>query len=107
MKQFVDFMGDQTYPVIEFRRRPKYVNNEKTNIMVSNYVILANYEQIDVVIEDDGMVVTPEQVKKAADNGTPIQMTFKNLEVTISATRMAWVLRASGQASQAIVVKGK
>lgn len=107
MKQFIDFMGDQTYPVIEFRRAPKYESGEKTNIMESRYTVFCNYEKFTISVEDDGMAVTKERVKEAADNGTPIEMSFKNLELTISATREPWVLRVSGHASQALSVKGK
>lgn len=107
MRKFVDFMGDQTYPVIEFRRRPRYVNGEKTNVLDSTYTVLHSYEQIAITVEDNGTAVTQEQVKEAADNGTPVQMAFKDLELTIRGTKMPWEITASGRASQAILVKGK
>lgn len=107
MRKFVDFLGDQTYPVIEFRRRPRYVNNVKTDALDSIYTILHNYEQIAITVEDDGTAVTQGQVKEAADNGTPVQMTFQNLELTISGTKIPWQITANGRASQAVLLKSK
>lgn len=107
MQKFVGLLGDQTFPVIGHRRRPRYVNGEKTNILDSIYVTLQNYEQVVIAVEDDGTVVSEEQVKKAADNGTPVEMEFKNVELTFRGTRNPWELQVSGRASQAAVVKGK
>lgn len=107
MRKFVDFLGDQVFPVIEFRRRPRYVNGEKTNVLDSTYVILSNYEQISVTVEDNGTAVTQEQVKEAADSGTPVQMAFKDLELTIRGTKTPWEITASGRASQAVLSKSK
>lgn len=107
MRKFTDYLGEQTYPVIEFRRRARYVNEVKTDILDSVYTILHNYEQIAVTVEDNGTAVTQEQVKEAADNGTPVQMIFNDLELTIRGTKVPWEITASGRASQAVLVKGK
>lgn len=107
MRKFVDLWGDQTLPVIEFRRHARYVNGEKTNILDSTYIALLNYEQIAIIVEDDGTAVTQQQVKDAADNGVPIQMAFKDVELTFRATKNPWELQVSGRASQAVLVKGK
>lgn len=106
MKQFSDYLGDQTYPVIEFRRKPRYINGEKSNMVDSGYTILYNYEKIVVTVEDNGTAVTQEQVKTAADAGTPIEMFFKDLEITIR-PKTQWEIQASGRASQATIAKSK
>lgn len=106
MKQFSDYLGDQTYPVIDFRRRSRYVNGEKTNFFDSAYVVLHNYNQITIIVEDNGTVVTQEQIKEAADAGTPIEMFFKDLEITIR-PKSQWEIQASGRASQAAIAKSK
>ena len=106
MRQFVAYLGDQTYPVIEFRRRSRYVNGEKTNILDSAYVVLHNYEQIAIIVEDNGMVVTQEQIKAAADAGTPIEMFFKDVEITIR-PKNQWEVQPSGRASHAAITKSK
>ena len=92
MRKFTDYLGEQTYPVIEFRRRPRYVNEVKTDILDSVYTILHNYEQITITVED---------------NGTPVQMVFNDLELTIRGTKTPWEITASGRASRAVLVKGK
>lgn len=107
MRKFVDYLGDQTYPVIELRPRPRYVNGEKTNVLDSAYTVLLNYEQIAIIVEGNDTAVTQEQVKEAADNGTPLQLTFSDVELTFRGTRNPWELQVSGVASQAILNKSK
>lgn len=107
MRKYTHYLGEQTYPVIEFRRRPRYVNGEKTDILDSSYTIMLNYEQIAITVEDNGTAVTQEQVREAADNGTPVQMVFKDLELTIRGTKTPWEIAASGRASEAVLMKGK
>ena len=106
MRQFSDYVGNITYPVIDYRRSPRYVNGEKTEILDSRYTILHNYDQISITVADDGKVVTQEQVKNAADAGTPIVMEFTDLEITIR-PKDKWELQGSGRASRATLVKGK
>lgn len=106
MRQFTDYLGDQEFPVIEFRRKPRYINGEKTSILDSGYTILNNYEQIVIVVEDNGTIVTQEQIKAAADAGTPIEMLFKDVEITIR-PKSQWEIQASGRASQVTMVKNK
>lgn len=107
MRVFSEFLGDQTYPVIEFRRRPVYLNGERTSLTQSTYTVLYGYEQIPITVKDDGTAVTQEHVKEAADNGTPVLMSFKDVALTVRATRNPWELQVSGRAEQAILVKEK
>lgn len=106
MRQFTDYIGKVAYPVIDYRRSPRYVNNVKTEILDSRYTILHNYDQICITIPDNGNVVTQEQVKNAADAGTPIVMEFHDLEIIIR-PKDKWEIQCSGRASQAVLVKGK
>ena len=106
MKQFSDYLGDQAYPVIEYRRKPRYTNGERTTVLDSGYTILHNYEKIVITVEDNGTITTPQQIKEAADAGTPIEMFFKDLEITIR-PKSQWEIQASGRASQAAMAKGK
>jgi len=64
MKQFSDYLGDQAYPVIEYRRKPRYTNGERTSVLDSGYTILHNYEKIVITVEDNGTITTPEQIKE-------------------------------------------
>lgn len=107
MRQFKDYISNMAYPVIDFRRSSRYINGERTEILDSRYTVLHNYEQITIVVADDGNVVTSDQVKNAADAGTPIVMEFKDLEITIR-PKDRWEIQASGRASHAVVrSKGK
>lgn len=106
MKKFTINLAEETYPVIEFRRKARYINGEKSNIFDSGYTILNNYEQIGITVEDDGTVVTQEQIKAAADAGTPIELVFKDVEITVR-PKNQWEIQASGRASQATVAKSK
>lgn len=106
MKQFSDYLGDQTYPVIEFRRKSRYINGERSNMVDSGYTILFNYEKVVITVEDDGTITTQAQIKEAADAGTPIEMFFKDLEITIR-PKTQWEIQASGRASQAAIAKSK
>lgn len=106
MRQFIANLGDRTFPVIEYRRKTRYINGEKTSILDSGYTILNNYEQIVITVEDDGTAVSQEQIKAAADAGTPIEMVFKDLEITVR-PKGQWEIQASGRASQATVAKSK
>lgn len=106
MKQFSDYLGDQAYPVIEYRRKPRYTNGERTSVLDSGYTILHNYEKIVITVEDNGTITTPEQIKEAADAGTPIEMSFKDLEITIR-PKTQWEIQASGRASQVAIAKSK
>lgn len=106
MKKFADYIGNATYPVIDFRRKPRYVNSKPTEILDSCYTILHSYDQIDITVADDGNVVTQEQIKNAADAGTPIVMEFTDLEVIIQ-PKEKWEIKASGRASRAILSKSK
>lgn len=106
MKKFTINLAEETYPVIEFRRKVRYINGEKSNIFDSGYTILNNYEQIGITVEDDGTVVTQEQIKAAADAGMPIELVFKDVEITVR-PKNQWEIQASGRASQATVAKSK
>lgn len=106
MRQFVDYIGNMSYPVIEFRRSPRYVNDKQTDILDSRYTILHGYDQITITVADDGQSVTQMQVKEAADAGKPIVMEFMDLEITIR-PKDKWEIKASGRASQAVLGKGK
>lgn len=106
MRQFTDYIGNTTYPVIDFRRSPRYVNNVKTDILDSRYTILHNYEQISITVADDGQAITQAQIKEAADAGVPIVMSFTDLEITIR-PKDKWEIQASGRASLAVVAKEK
>lgn len=106
MRQFVDYIGNMSYPVIEFRRSPRYVNEERTDILDSRYTILHGYDQIAITVADDGQAVTQTQVKEAANAGKPIVMEFTDLEITIR-PKDKWEVKASGRASQAVLGKGK
>jgi hypothetical protein len=102
-------MGDITLPVVDFRRRNKFVDNVKLDIKESVYTIVHNYEKIDIAVSDNGNVVSQEQVKGYADNGTPINMLFKDTELFIR-PKTQWELQARGTAQQATIVnsdKGK
>lgn len=106
MRQFTDYIGKVAYPVIDYRRSSRYVNKVKTDILDSRYTILNNYDQICIVVPDNGDIVTQEQVKNAADAGTPIVMEFHDLEITIC-PKDKWEIRCSGRATQATLVKSK
>lgn len=106
MRQYIANLGDCAFPVIEFRRKARYINGEKTNILDSGYTILNNYEQIVITVEDDGTAVTQEQIKAAADAGTPIEMFFKDVAISIR-PKNQWEIQASGRASQASIAKSK
>lgn len=106
MKQFTANLGDRTFPVIEYRRKTRYINGEKTSILDSGYTIMNNYNQIVITVEDDGTAVTQEQIKAAADAGTPIEMLFKDLAISIR-PKSQWEIQGSGRASQASIAKSK
>ena len=109
MRNYIHYLGDTVFPVVGFRRRNRYDNGVKTETLDSCYTIFHNYEQIDVTVADDGKIVTQQQVKEAADAGTPIVMAFKDAEITIKA-KTQWELQASGIARQASIAnteKGK
>lgn len=106
MRAYTHYLGDTTFPVVGFRRRNRYDNGVKTETLDSCYTIFHNYEQIDVIVADDGKTVTQQQVKDAADAGTPIVMAFKDAEITIKA-KTQWELQASGSARQATIAGGK
>lgn len=106
MRQFSDYIGTMSYPVIDFRRGYRYVNGEKTEILDSHYRILHNYEQISITVADEGNAVTQEQVRNAANAGTPVYMEFTDLEITIR-PKDRWEIQCSGRASRAVLVKGK
>lgn len=107
MKQLSVNLGDQTYPVIEFRRRAIYLNGERTSLEQSSYTVFYKYEKIPIAVKDDGTAVTQEQVKEAADNGTPVQMLFKDLVLTVRGTENPWQIQVNGTASHATLVKEK
>ena len=106
MRKYTHNSDEQTYEVIEFRRKARYINGEKSSILDSGYTIMNNYEQIVITVEDDGTVVTQEQIKAAADAGTPIELVFKDVEITVW-PKDKWEVRVSGRASQATVAKSK
>ena len=106
MRKYTHYLDEETYPVIEFRRKVRYINGEKSNIFDSGYTILNNYEQVVITVEDDGTVVTQEQIKAAADAGMPIELVFKDVEITVR-PKNQWEIQASGRASQATVAKSK
>lgn len=54
----------------------------------------------------DSKAVTQEQIKAAADAGTPIELVFKDVEITVR-PKNQWEIQASGRASQAAVAKSK
>lgn len=98
MRSYTHDLGNTTFPVVGFRRRNRYENGVKTENLESCYTIFHNYEQIDVIVEDDGTAVTQEQVKQAADAGVPLMMMFKDMQITIKA-KSQWELQANGRAS--------
>ena len=106
MRMFRDFIGENTYPVIEFNRRFLYENGERTERKASFYTILSDYEKISIVVLDEGTAVTEAEVKRAADNGTPIQMVFYGLELTIK-PKSQWEISVSGRADKAELVSEK
>ena len=81
------------------------MNGKPTEFQESVYTVLYNYDKIEVAIQDDGKVVTQEQVKAAADAGTPIQMVFQALEFTIKGESQ-WEVQANACANKAQIVKG-
>lgn len=99
IKQYRDYRGDEAHPVIDFRRRNRYVDGTKTDTMESVYTILRDYEQIEVAVEDNGKIDLPQQVRKAADEGTPIIMNFHDLEITVRG-KSQWEVQPTGRASQ-------
>ncbi|MBD5133376.1 MAG: hypothetical protein HDT38_02715 [Clostridiales bacterium] len=99
MKQYRDYRGDEAHPVIDFRRRNRYVDGAKTDTMESVYTILRDYEQIDVAVEDNGKIISQQQVRNAADEGTPIMMNFHDLEITVRG-KSPWEVQPTGRASQ-------
>ncbi len=101
MRQFIDFLGDQRFPVIDFRLRPRYVNGEKTSTLENCLTILYNYEQINI-ITDEVSAITQEQIKMAADAGTPVELAFKDVEITVR-PKGSWEIQATGRASQATI----
>lgn len=107
MRHFPIKLGDQTYPVIEFRRRNIYLNGERTSQEQSSYTVLYRYELIPIAVNDDGTAVTQEQVEEAADNGTPVRMFFKDLALTVRGTAKPWEIQVNGTASHATLVKEK
>lgn len=106
MRNYTHHLGDVTFPVVSFRRRNRYDNGVKTDTLDSCYTIFHNYEQIDVIVADDGKIVTQQQVKDAADAGAPIVMAFKAAEITLKA-KTQWELQASGTARQAAIINAE
>lgn len=104
MKAFRDLIGNVTYPVVEYRRTPIYdsVTGTKTSNLESCYSILYGYDKIDIKVADDGRAITAEQIQSAADAGTPIQVLFNDLEVTVR-PKTQWEIKVSGRASKAVV----
>ncbi len=78
MRQFTCYIGTAVYPVISFRRKTRYVNGAESGIKDSCYTVLIGYDQVDVTVPDEGNVVTYEQIKEAADAGTPLEMNSKS-----------------------------
>lgn len=106
MRQYRDYIGDEACHVIDVRRRNRYVDGAKTDIFETVYTILRDYEQIEVAVEDDGKIASQEQVRNAADAGTPIVLLFHNLEISVR-SKSQWEIQASGRASQATIAKSK
>lgn len=102
MRQYRDYIGDEACHVIDVRRRNRYVDGAKTDVVETVYTILRDYEQIDVAVEDNGKMVSQEQVRNAADVGTPIVLNFHDLEIIIRG-KSQWEIQATGRASQATV----
>lgn len=106
MRQFTCYIGTAAYPVISYRRKTRYVNGTESNIKDSCYTVLSGYDQVDITVPDDGNVVTYEQIKEAADAGTPLEMEFHELEITARA-KDKWEIQVRGRATQTALVKSK
>ena len=107
MRQFSTYFQNATFPVIDYRRRNRYLEGQKTDQLDTCYTAILNYEKIDIVLADDCKAITPQQIKTAADAGTPVELTFHDLEITIKGTKFPWEIQATGRASQAVVASGK
>ncbi len=105
MKKYCDYLGDIVLPVVDFRRRNKYIDNVKQEkLFESVYTVFHNYERIEFAVDDDGKIVTAQQIKSYADNQTPINMLFKEAEVIITGSKTPYEINPNGTATQATIV---